>query len=505
MLPVSQQFGRFRIESKLGEGGMGVVYRCFDTQFNRTVALKILRPDLYATVERRTRFAHEARATARLHHPHIVTVHDIGREQGFDFICMEYVEGETLEQRIQRRRLSIDEALRYAIALADALGTAHAAGIVHRDVKPANILITTNGRPKLMDFGLAKFSGSSNVTEFAATRTLCTQEGQILGTVSYMSPEQAQGRLVDARSDIFSFGCVLYEMITARRAFDSGSNLSTLADILRASPTPLGELAPAASRELEEVIDKCLDKNPGRRFGSMSEVKTALEAQLRIESGKLTRWGNRRWMAALKLALALMAGFAVMWWVSSHLRLADIYLFCFLVGFGFSVLAALSGSFHMHVHGVHGGAAGLDGTQAPQGSSAISGFNAGTVAAFVAWFGGTGFVLAEYFGLGLATTYLAAVAGGLAGAALIFLFLTKGLLREDQDLNPADYDLVGVTGRLSSPIVEGGTGEIIFSLAGTRRASSARSADGMAIPRGAQVLVIRYERAIADVRTVTGH
>jgi eukaryotic-like serine/threonine-protein kinase len=194
VLPTSEQFGRFRIESKLGEGGMGVVYRAFDTEFKRTVALKILRPDLYASPDRRTRFAHEARTSAKLHHPNIVTVHDIGCEQGFDFICMEYVEGETLAQMIQRRQLGIDEALRYAIAMADALWAAHAAGIVHRDVKPANILITTDRRVKLMDFGLAKFSEPANVAEFAATQTLCTQEGQILGTVSYMSPEQWPGR-----------------------------------------------------------------------------------------------------------------------------------------------------------------------------------------------------------------------------------------------------------------------------------------------------------------------
>jgi serine/threonine protein kinase len=154
---------------------------------------------------------------------------------------------------------------------------------------------------------------------------LCTQEGQILGTVSYMSPEQAEGRVVDARSDMFSFGCVMYEMITARRAFDGESNLSTLADILRTSPKPVRELVPAASRELEQVIDKCLEKNPAQRFGSMREVKAALGAQLRIESGRLLHWRKQRWKAVVKSALALLAVFALMWWASSHVKVADHY------------------------------------------------------------------------------------------------------------------------------------------------------------------------------------
>ena len=221
---------------------------------------------------------------------------------------MEYVEGETLQERIRRRALGIDEALRYAIAMADALSAVHGAGIVHRDLKPANIVITASQNVKLLDFGLAKFSEPANVTEFTATQTICTREGQILGTVSYMSPEQAEGRVVDARSDIFSFGSVLYEMITGRRPFDGESNLATLAAILHEQPKPANEINPAVSRELEQVIDKCVEKKPGRRFASMKELKAALEMQLAAESGTLIPARLGRWGLRAKLALALTIG-----------------------------------------------------------------------------------------------------------------------------------------------------------------------------------------------------
>jgi predicted Ser/Thr protein kinase/membrane protein implicated in regulation of membrane protease activity len=496
MLSMGQQFGRYRIESKLGEGGMGVVYRAVDPEFDRTVAIKVLRPDLAGT-DRRTRFALEAKAIAAVHHPHIVAVHEVGSEQGLDFICMEFVDGETLEQRMARRRLGIDEALVYAIALADALSAAHAVGLVHRDVKPGNILLTSRGEVKLMDFGLAKFKEPANVTEFTATRTMFTQSGQILGTVSYMSPEQAEGRLVDGRSDIFSFGSVLYEMITSQRPFDGDSNLSTLAAILSASPKRVTELQPAASSELEQAIDRCLEKTPGRRFSCMLEVKRALESQLNVEAGRLIHPRVRRWMTSAKSIGVALAGLGAMWGAASHIKPSDVYLCCFLAGVFFSAVAALSGGFHLHFH--HGGMHLPSGHGAA--SSGISGFNVGTVTAFVAWFGGTGYLLAAYFGLGLVPAYAGAVVGGVAGAAVVYMFLAK-LLAKSQDLNPADYDLIGVIGRLSSPIREGGIGEITYSQAGIRRAASARSTDGVAIPLSAKVVVVRKDGGIVYVRPV---
>ena len=503
MLTIGQQFGRFRIDAKLGEGGMGMVYRAFDLEFDRTVALKIIRPDRFGSPEGRSRFAHEAKAAAKLHHPHIVTVHDTGCVHGLDFICMEYVDGETLQERIRRRALGIDEALRFAINMADAVSAVHVVGIVHRDLKPGNIVIAPSQKIKLLDFGLAKFSEPANVTELTATQTMCTREGQILGTVFYMSPEQAEGRIVDARSDIFSFGSVLYEMTTGRRPFDGESNLATLAAILHQQPKPASEFNPAVSRELEQLIDKCMQKKPGRRFASMKALKAALEMQLAAESGALIPARFGRWSLPAKVALALLLGLALMWWGASHVKPAAIYLFCFVVGFSFSVVAALSGGFHLHAHTPLDAPAVLHAGDGPYGSSTLSGINAGTIAAFLAWFGGTGYVLARYFGLGLVATYAAAVALGFGGAFMVFLFVAKVLLRHDRESNPADYDLVGVVGRLTSPIREGGIGEMIYSQAGTRRAASTRSAGGGAIPRGARVVVVRYERGIAYVNATS--
>jgi len=297
-------------------------------------------------------------------------------------------------------------------------------------------------------------------------------------------------------------------MITRLRPFDGESNLATLAAILHEQPKPAGEIAPAVSRELEQVIGKCLEKKPGRRFASIKELKAALETQLAAASGTLIGARLRRWSLPAKLALALLFGLALMWWGSSHVKPSAIYLFCFVMGFGFSVVAALSGGFNLHLHGSvdlgvgdlgTGDVTALHAGDAPHGASAVSGFNGGTIAAFLAWFGGTGYVLARYFGLGLVPTYVAAVALGFGGAVMVFLFVAKVLLGHDREFNPADYDLVGVVGRLSSPIREGGTGEMIYSQDGTRRAASTRSAGGEAIPSGARVVVIRYEQGIAFV------
>src|SRR5437016_3127157 len=284
---IGQVLGHYRIEAKLGEGGMGVVYRAFDTHLDRPVAIKILRADATASPERRRRFQQEAKAASALNHPNIVHIYDISSSGATDYIAMEFVDGKTLDRLIGKSGLVLRDTLKYAIQVADALARAHAAGIVHRDLKPANIIVGEDGRVKLLDFGLAKLTettvqaavdSEASTATITAREDLQTQEGTIVGTVAYMSPEQAEGKKVDARSDIFSFGSVLYEMVTGRRAFEGGSKLSTLSAILHKDPQPPGDLAPSLPAELEKIISSCLRKDPNARWQSMKEIQNALDA-----------------------------------------------------------------------------------------------------------------------------------------------------------------------------------------------------------------------------------
>src|ERR1035441_6593526 len=236
-----RRLGHHEIQSKLGAGGMGTVYQALDTRLNRTVALKVLSPDRWEGNAGRGRLMREAQAASALNHPNIVTVYEIGHDAGVDFIAMERVEGRTLGE-LAARRLPLREALQIAIQIADAMAAAHAAGIVHRDLKPGNIMVTGRGLAKILDFGIAKVNTAGDA-ESSATQTL-TLSGQIVGTVDYMSPEQATGQDVDWRSDIFSFGCVLYETITARRAFHEETDLATLAAVLAKEPAPARQFAP---------------------------------------------------------------------------------------------------------------------------------------------------------------------------------------------------------------------------------------------------------------------
>src|SRR6201984_2436741 len=234
---IGQTLGHYRIDSKLGEGGMGVVYRAFDTHLDRAVAIKLLRPDVTALPDRNRRFWQEAKAASALNLPGIIHISDIDTanlpDGPTDFIAMEFVPGKTLDQCIGKNGLSLKDTLRYGIQIADALARAHAAGIVHRDLKPANIIVADDGRVKLLDFGLAKLTEKIDDDQDGATATMTadespqTEEGAIVGTVAYMSPEQAEGKKVDARSDIFSFGSVLYEMVTGHRAFEGATKIST--------------------------------------------------------------------------------------------------------------------------------------------------------------------------------------------------------------------------------------------------------------------------------------
>ena len=216
---IGQTLDHYRIESKIGEGGMGVVYGARDTHLDRPVAVKVLPPDRVADPARKQRFVQEARAASALNHPNIVTIHDIRSQDGVDFIVMEYVEGKTLDERIPARGMRPTEALKSAVQIADALAKAHGAGIIHRDLKPSNVMVTEEGRVKVLDFGLAKLLEPADYSDEAATLTAgpLTEEGAVVGTAAYMSPEQAEGRKLDGRSDIFSFGSVLYEMVTGRK------------------------------------------------------------------------------------------------------------------------------------------------------------------------------------------------------------------------------------------------------------------------------------------------
>ena len=214
---LGQQLGSYQILSLLGAGGMGVVYKARDTRLKRSVAIKVLPADQVSDPERKRRFIQEARAASALNHPNIITIYDIGSEGGIDFIVMEYVAGKTLDQLIPRKGLRLNETLKLAIQMADALAKAHSAGIIHRDLKPTNVMVTDDGLVKVLDFGLAKLTEVENDEGGTRTTQLQTEEGTIVGTVSYMSPEQAEGKKVDARSDIFSFGSVLYEMVTGQK------------------------------------------------------------------------------------------------------------------------------------------------------------------------------------------------------------------------------------------------------------------------------------------------
>jgi serine/threonine protein kinase len=271
----------FQILEKLGAGGMGEVYKARDTRLNRLVAIKVLPRDKLTDANRKQRFIQEAQSASALNHPNIVTIHDINAERGVDYIVMEFIAGKTVDALIPRHGMRLSEVLRISIAVADGLAKAHAAGIVHRDIKPSNLMVADDGRVKILDFGLAKLTESEQSGEEDATLTQppTTQEGIVLGTVAYMSPEQVEARKLDARSDIFSFGAVLYEMLSGRKAFTGASTMSTLSAILREDPVKPENLSP----DVDRVLRRCLRKDPAKRFQHMDDLKVALE-ELRDES-----------------------------------------------------------------------------------------------------------------------------------------------------------------------------------------------------------------------------
>jgi Tol biopolymer transport system component/tRNA A-37 threonylcarbamoyl transferase component Bud32 len=305
--------GVYRVGTRIGEGGMGVVYLARDTQLDRTVAIKVLPDGLVSDPDRRRRFIQEAKAASALNHPNIVTIYSIVRDGGVECIVMEHVAGRTLAQAIPRDGLPLAAVLRSAIEIADALAVAHAAGIIHRDLKPNNIMLAETGRVKMLDFGLAKLikpeqdamdmlAGSDHFRGTAPWDS--TAAGVVQGTVAYMSPEQVEGRKLDPRSDIFSFGTVLYEMITGLRPFSGSSRAAIMSAILSEDPKGPREIRASVPAALEAVALRCLRKDPDRRYRTMNDVKTALEG---IEAPKRRTRGWAAGAVAILLATGLLA------------------------------------------------------------------------------------------------------------------------------------------------------------------------------------------------------
>jgi serine/threonine protein kinase len=277
------KLGPYEILSALGAGGMGEVYRARDTRLDRTVAIKVLPSHLSENPEARQRFDREARAISSLNHPNICTLHDVGQQDGVSFLVMEYLEGETLAERLNRGPLPIEQVLRYGAEICDGLERAHRSGVIHRDLKPGNIMLTKTGA-KLMDFGLAKSAaGVTPVSSLTMTMSTpagshpLTAQGAVLGTFQYMAPEQVEGKEADARSDIFALGAVLYEMLTGKRAFGGKTAASAMAAVLEREPAPISSVQPLTPLALERLVKTCLAKDPDERWQTVHDVKLQLK------------------------------------------------------------------------------------------------------------------------------------------------------------------------------------------------------------------------------------
>ncbi|HEY2015215.1 MAG TPA: protein kinase [Bryobacteraceae bacterium] len=323
MLPAGTRLGSYEIVSAIGAGGMGEVYKGRDTRLDRTVALKVLPSAHAADTDRNLRFEREARAISSFSHPHICALYDVGQQDGVQYLVMEYLEGETLEERLRKGALPIDEALRYAIQTADALDQAHRQGIMHRDLKPANVILTRTGI-KLLDFGLAKAldppaPNSAELTSLLTVSRSLTTVGAIVGTYQYMSPEQLEGGNADARSDIFSFGAMLYEMLTGKKAFHGKSQASLIASILSGTPESLSVVQPMTPPALEHVVRTCLAKDPEERWQTARDVLVQLKwiaeggSQVGAPRPVVTRRKHREWTAWAVSVAAVLALAAVSW------------------------------------------------------------------------------------------------------------------------------------------------------------------------------------------------
>jgi eukaryotic-like serine/threonine-protein kinase len=310
------KLGPYEIQSPLGAGGMGEVYRARDTRLNRDVAVKILPASFSADPERLQRFAQESRAAAALNHPNILSIYDIGEANGAPYVVSELLEGETLRDRLRNGPLSSTrKAIDYAQQTARGLAAAHEKGIIHRDLKPENLFVTEDGRVKILDFGLAKFTRpEANLADDAPTMQVATEAGTVLGTAGYMAPEQVRGKATDARSDIFSFGAILYEMLSGKRAFHGDSAADTMSAILKEDPPDLNETNRNVSPALDRIVRHCLEKSPAERFQSARDVAFNLEALSDVSAS--TRGGvkalpeetpARRWLVPLVAGLLVLA------------------------------------------------------------------------------------------------------------------------------------------------------------------------------------------------------
>ena len=337
----------YTILSKIGEGGMGEVYRARDAKLGRDVAIKVLPSSLSENTDRLNRFEQEAQAAGALNHPNILSIYHIGTHDGAPYIVSELLEGETLRERMAGGALSHRKAIDYGLQIAKGLAAAHEKGIVHRDIKPDNIFITDDGRVKILDFGLAKLTAAIDETRpqtDVPTRKVNTDPGTVMGTMGYMSPEQLKGQHVDHRSDIFSFGAILYEMLSGKRAFRGDSMAETMSAILREDPLDLSETNKTVSPALERVVRHCLEKSPAERFHSARDLAFAIESlsgsaissgqtttmsAITTETGKTSSLSS--WLKNPRVAW-IVAGVLVLSWLVVLLAVAPVFNF----GFAFS-------------------------------------------------------------------------------------------------------------------------------------------------------------------------
>jgi hypothetical protein len=319
------RLGPYEILAPLGAGGMGEVYCAKDTRLDRSVAVKVLPAHLTSDPTRRARFEREAKAVSSLNHSHICTLYDVGRDRDTDYLVMELLEGKTLAERLRKGPLPLDQMLRAAIEIADALDNAHRQGVIHRDLKPGNVMLTKAGS-KLMDFGLAKRTLQTEAGEplsaLPTASSPLTGEGTLLGTISYMSPEQLEGKEADARSDLWALGCVVYELATGKRAFEGKSQASLISAIMTAEPPPITQLQPLTPPALERLVKVCLSKDPDERLQTahdvMQELKWIAEAPGGVAAldqgrGRRPRWTRRELLGWGLFVAAAVGGLAVHW------------------------------------------------------------------------------------------------------------------------------------------------------------------------------------------------